>query len=178
MGRIHRWVVAAIEAAGENPGKFPPGPDDPADFPDWLVEGADIMCRKLSALDPQATVWNFSGAALTTAFWARRQALETAVHRWDGEAAVGPAAAIDASLAVDGIDEIFDVFAPLRRAGAEPLQLGGSLHLHATDAEGEWTIAAPDGELTVDMMRRRRGPQAQPRHSTSCSGGVAPATPT
>jgi uncharacterized protein (TIGR03083 family) len=95
-------------------------------------------------------VWNFSGTALTAAFWTRRQALETAVHRWDGEAAVGPPAAIEPALAVEGIDEIFAVFAPLRRAGAEPLELGGSVHLHATDAEGEWTISAPDGELTVE----------------------------
>jgi uncharacterized protein (TIGR03083 family) len=150
VGRIHRWVVAAIDAAGDNPGKPPPGPDDPADYPDWLAEGAEIMCRKLDALDPAATVWNFSGGALTAAFWTRRQALETAVHRWDGEAAVGPAAAIEPALAVDGIDEIFTVFAPLRRVGAEPLDLGGSVHLHATDAEGEWTISAPDGELSVE----------------------------
>jgi uncharacterized protein (TIGR03083 family) len=150
LGRIHRWVVAAVDAGGENPGKFPPGPDDAADYPDWLAEGAEIMCQKLAALDPAATVWNFSGNKLTAAFWARRQALETAVHRWDGEEAAGPAGAIGAELAVDGIDEIFDVFAPLRRAGKEPLQLGGSLHLHATDADGEWTIAAPDGELVVE----------------------------
>ncbi len=150
VGRIHRWVVAAVDAGGDNPGKFPPGPDEPADYPDWLVEGAEVMCRKLAALEPTATVWNFSGTALTSAFWKRRQALETAVHRWDAEAAVGPAEAIDPALAVEGIDEIFTVFVPLRRAGAEPLEMGGSLHLHATDADGEWTLTAPDGELIVE----------------------------
>ncbi|MDQ1425124.1 MAG: hypothetical protein QOD72_2622 [Acidimicrobiaceae bacterium] len=150
LGRIHRWVINAIDAGGDNPGKPPPGPHDAADYPDWLAEGARIMAEKLRGLDPGATVWNFSGTDLTAAFWARRQALETAVHRWDGEAAAGAAAPIDAALAVDGIDEIFTVFAPLRRAGAAPLSLEGSVHLHATDADGEWTLSAPGGELTVE----------------------------
>jgi uncharacterized protein (TIGR03083 family) len=150
VGRIHRWVLAAIDAGGENPGKLPPGPDDPAVLPDWLVEGADTLCDRLGALDPAATVWNFTGTTLTAAFWARRQALETAVHRWDGEAAVGSAAPIDAALAVDGIDEILNVFAPMRLAGAAPLVLDGSMHLHATDADGEWTLAASEGALTVE----------------------------
>jgi uncharacterized protein (TIGR03083 family) len=149
LGRIHRWVVKAIDSGGENPGKLPPGPDDPATYPDWLVEGADVLCERLGELEPEATVWNFTGTALTAAFWTRRQALETAVHRWDGEAAVGAAAPIDAALAVEGIDEILTVFAPLRLGGA-PLEIGGSLHLHATDAEGEWTITTPNGALTVE----------------------------
>lgn len=149
LGRIHRWVVKAIDSGGENPGKLPPGPDDPATYPDWLVEGADVLCDRLGALDPETVVWNFTGGALNAAFWRRRQALETAVHRWDGEAAVGAAAPIDAALAVEGIDEILTVFAPLRLAGAA-LELDGSLHLHATDAEGEWTITSPGGVLTVE----------------------------
>jgi uncharacterized protein (TIGR03083 family) len=168
VGRIHRWVVAAVEAGGENPGKLPPGPDDPAELPDWLAEGAAVMCQKLAALDPAAPVWNFSGNALTASFWKRRQALETAVHRWDGEEAVGPPAAIEAALAVEGIDEIFDVFAPLRRAGAEPLQLGGSLHLHATDADGEWTISAPDGALSVERGHAKGDVAVRGPASTLC----------
>jgi uncharacterized protein (TIGR03083 family) len=150
VGRIHRWVVASIDASGDNPGKLPPGPADSDDKADWFVEGAGILCDKLAALDPAQPVWNFTGTDPTPGFWMRRQALETAVHRWDGEASIGDAAPIEPALAVEGIDEIFTVFAPMRRKGAEPLVLGGSVHLHATDAEGEWTLAAPQGELTVE----------------------------
>jgi uncharacterized protein (TIGR03083 family) len=166
VGRIHRWVTAAIDAGGDNPGKLPPGPDDLASLPEWLVAGADTLCDRLGALDPSATVWNFAGAPPTPEFWRRRQALETTVHRWDGEAAVGAAAPIDPALAVEGIDEILTVFAPLRLAGAAPLELGGSLHLHTTDAEGEWTITAPGGVLEVDHGHAKgdaaiRGPASE-----------------
>ena len=63
-------------------------------------------------------------------FWARRMALEIAVHRYDGELAHGDATAIPDDLALDGIDEMLKVFlagdcvdrttpdrAPGRRAG-------------------------------------------------------------
>jgi len=87
----------------------------------------------------------------TVGWWRRRQALETAVHRWDAEAATGDPSPVPTGLAVDGIDEYLFDFLPRiyarRPAGSGPGELphSGTLHLHATDAEdipggGEWFV--------------------------------------
>jgi hypothetical protein len=54
--------------------------------------------------------------------------------------------ALDPEMAVDGVDELLELFAPRlpaeRFAGTEPV----SIHLHATDTEGEWLVRlGPDG---------------------------------
>jgi uncharacterized protein (TIGR03083 family) len=51
----------------------------------------------------------FSAADSTIGFWARRMALEIAVHRRDGEAAHGEETPIAGDLALDGIDEVLRV---------------------------------------------------------------------
>ena len=48
-----------------------------------------------------------------------------------------------ADLAADGIDEFLEFFFPLAAADAAPL--AGSVHLHCTDADGEWTVRPDDG---------------------------------
>ena len=54
------------------------------------------------------------------AFWARRQAHETAVHRYDAQSAApggppAPAGAFDPAFAADGVDELIMGFAARRR---------------------------------------------------------------
>jgi len=73
---------------------------------------------------------------------------ETSIHRWDAESATGEQAAVDAALAVDGIDEFLTVFLP--RLADNFGEVGdATVHLHCTDVEGEWLVARRDGELTV-----------------------------
>ena len=66
------------------------------------------------------------------------------MHRWD---AVG--GAIDADLAVDGVDEPARLCAPPipaeKLAGAE-----GTIHLHATDVDGEWLIRSLPQGITFE----------------------------
>jgi hypothetical protein len=53
-------------------------------------------------------------------------------------------------VAVDGIEEMFDTFVPA--SPPEPT-LGGSgvtLHLHATDIEGEWLVTLHSDHITID----------------------------
>ena len=69
---------------------------------------------------------------------------ETAIHRWD--AAAGD---IRADLAVDGVDELLELFAP--RIPAERLSgVDGSIHLHATDTEGEWLVRLSPGGISFE----------------------------
>ena len=74
-------------------------------------------------------------------------AVETAIHRWDVEDAIGGtgnANPIDADLAAEGIEEDLTLMAPRLLAGRDGIDIGGSLHLHCADADGEWRRIPPD----------------------------------
>jgi uncharacterized protein (TIGR03083 family) len=119
-------------------------------------DGAAALAKALRSVEPDEPVWNWSiNQPKVAAFWPRRMAQETAVHRWDAQAAASGAESawpIDAALAVDGIDELVDVFLPAAAAWAdEDISLPGSLHLHCTDVKGEWLIRLGDG--AVDVVR-------------------------
>jgi uncharacterized protein (TIGR03083 family) len=153
VGTVHRWATAIV-TTGHRPdrGALPPPPDDPAALPDWLDEGADRLLAALGDLDPEADVWNFSTAPNVGRFWPRRQAQETAMHRWDAQDAVGEPAPIDAELAADGIAELLEVWAPMQLHGRDGIDIGGSVRLVATDVDGDadsggagWSVRTDDG---------------------------------
>ena len=104
----------------------------------------------LEQADPAANCWTF-GLPRTPVFWIRRQALETAVHAWDGTGAVGTPAPIDGALASDGIDEFLSVMVARQVKQRPDIWTGQSFHLHRTDGEGEWMVRlGPDGELSSE----------------------------
>src|SRR3954452_15504092 len=148
--RGDNWARLIVET-GSREGVPHELPDD-APTGDALValyrDGADALVRTLSDVDLTASVWTFTPSDRTAMFWIRRRAHETTVHRVDAQEAAGAvggeAAPIDPAFASDGIDEYLSVFAP--RFGAGLVDLGGSVHLHCTDVEGEWLIVPnPDG---------------------------------
>jgi hypothetical protein len=82
-------------------------------------------------------------------------AQESAVHRWDAQLAVGDPDPIPTEQAVDGVDELFEVFLGPWAKARGVVGDGESVHLHATDADeiegGEWTVTfIPEG---VDLER-------------------------
>jgi uncharacterized protein (TIGR03083 family) len=118
----------------------------------------------LSDLDPEAPAWSFTGAT-TAGFWSRRQAVETTVHRWDAEHAIGATHPIGAELAADGLDEFLEVLAPFVLSGKDGIDIGGSVHVHCTDVEGEWTLRTDDGVYRIERGHAKgdvavRGPAA------------------
>lgn len=153
IGRIQRWVTAMVRThASERP---PRGEGDPlptgTGLADWFDEVAVGLVEVLAAADDDEPVWNWSTTQPhTAAFWKRRMAHETVVHRWDVQLAHGCVEPIGAALAKDGIDEILDTVLPtevtLKPEGAT---LGGSLHLHTTDVEGEWVVRVGEGKVDV-----------------------------
>jgi uncharacterized protein (TIGR03083 family) len=129
-----------------------PAETDPSLQGDALVEAfrerAQALVAALASISPDTPVWTFSSTDRTAAFWQRRRAQETAVHRVDAEAAAGTPTPIDARLAVDGIDEFLTVFLP--RLADNFAEVGdATVHLHCTDVDGEWLVARRDGALTV-----------------------------
>ena len=119
----------------------PPGGDDLA--PSFEQGAADLVAL-LETMDTSLD-WPTWAGTQPGSFFSRRMAQEITVHRWD---AVG--GAIDAELAVDGITELLALFAPrlpTERFGGT----AGTLHLHATDVEGEWLVHLGPNAVTFEL---------------------------
>ncbi len=110
-----------------------------------FADGAAALLAALDDTDPTEHRPNWARHD-TAAFWFRRMAQEAAMHRWDVQAAAsdGPEP-IETTLAIDGIDELADVFLiAAKRRGI--IGDGETVHLHATDdgiadgddGVGEW----------------------------------------
>jgi len=147
VGRVHRWAAAAVRANGEpDPAGLAKPPREPGEVAAWLESSAAEVLDALEAADPDATYWTFLGRPGPLGFWWRRMAVETGLHRVDAEQAVGRTPApFSAELGSDGIEELLTWHAPARLAGRDGTDIGGSLHLHCTDTEGEWTLRTDDG---------------------------------
>lgn len=140
-GFVHRWQT---EAARVDRGEFPDGalwrhgPAGGQTLAEWFQAGVDAAVATMSAIDPGEPRWTWAAPGQTAQWYFRRIAQETLVHRIDAELAAGvDVGAVDPAFAVDGVDEVCDVFMPAATGQA----IGGNgetLHLHATDAEGEW----------------------------------------
>jgi uncharacterized protein (TIGR03083 family) len=150
VGSVHRWQEAQLRS------------DDPADLvkveraerpplnalSGWYRAGLASLLDAFAEVGPHRVTPTWFGPRPAT-FWARRAAHETAIHRWDAEAAVTTPQPLDARQAVDALDELLEVFAPRR---FDPTTWTGpdvSIHLHATDTEGEWTIRLGSSGLDV-----------------------------
>lgn len=144
IGKVHRfWAKVAGERLQEPPGDWPPArPDGDHAVFEWAAESAQLLQDALTTADRDEPVWSWSPHQ-HIAFVIRRMAQETAVHRADAEVAAGNVYRIEAELAADGIDEYLELFLAARL-------LGGRVHIHCTDADGEWTITPDDeGQLVV-----------------------------
>lgn len=135
LGGVHRWATAIVRSGqAQQLGEGPLG-----DLWPWFAEGADGLLTALSGVDPAAPCWSFTSER-TYGFWVRRQALETAVHRWDTERAVGEPGRIDPSLAADGVAEVVELLAP-RQVRLERIPpLTAALELQAVDTGGRWVL--------------------------------------
>jgi len=148
MGVIHRWArhCAANGSPPESRDPYQPAPDLDADaLADWLVSGGDALIDVLRTIDLDGPTWHPFPAPKLGRLWPRRQAQETSIHRWDAEHATGPATPIDPELASDGVDEYLDLVMRrnvTRESATLPV---GSLHIHCTDAHGEWLVTLDDG---------------------------------
>lgn len=145
LGCVHRWateIVRTGRVAAE------PTADNVSDLAGWFAEGADGLLTALASTDPEQSTWSFT-TDRTAGFWRRRQALETLVHRWDAQRAVGEPAPLDAELAGDGIAEVADLFLPRQlRLGRIP-PLPAAVAVHPLDAGHSVRLGASEPVVTV-----------------------------
>jgi uncharacterized protein (TIGR03083 family) len=140
-GMVHRHKLEIVRGRlAEPPSPWPPPAPPRTELLGWYEQGLEELHTVLEDTDPETRVWTFYRPDRTAGFWRRRMAQETAVHRVDAESAHGDPRRVPAALAADGVSELLEVFlAP--HADGEPVGgRGESLHLHATDTEGEWQL--------------------------------------
>lgn len=142
MGTVHRWAASHVAERHLTPQR-------PGDLPDldgsalltWFREGHRALVDTLASAPPDVECWTFMPAPSPLAFWARRQAHETAVHRVDAESALDTAPTpLAPDFATDGIDELllgFHARAKSQVRTDEPRVL----RVRATDrADAVWTV--------------------------------------
>jgi uncharacterized protein (TIGR03083 family) len=129
--------------------------DDPKVVAAALIEAAAALAATLTEAGPDAQMW-CPVAGGGSAFYARRFAYETAVHRADTALALGVEYILDAEVAADAVDEWmelgclpfhFEVHPWMR----ELLGQGRTIGLHATDTDAHWLL-----DLTGDVIAWRR----------------------
>ena len=156
LGWVYNWVSEHIEqrsATMLNRDDMPRPPQGEA-VVTWFAEAHARVLEALRHIDPAEEVWGFAGIN-TGAFWHRRLAQESLIHRWDAENAVGEPGSLDSDLAADGVDELVDVLLPFQaRATQEPLP-AGTVHLHRTDGDGEWLCRIAEGRMEVERIHAR-----------------------
>ncbi len=104
----------------------------------------------LDRLDPEFPAWNPEPQPKRAAFWHRRMAHETAVHRWDAQVSSGLTEPIETKLAVDGITEVIDTMLLTRSDPSAQPQVGIAA-LVATDSGDEWLVRVrPAGVALLD----------------------------
>jgi uncharacterized protein (TIGR03083 family) len=152
LGEVQWFWGTIIELRATDPSQAEAGkPARPADYAELLAWGlaqVDRMTGLLEANPDDVAVWTWAleDADHNVGFIRRHQVQEAAVHRWDLQAAAtdGKPDPIAAEPASDSVDEFLAITLPWGVNEKKPLP--GSVHLHCTDADGEWLID-PVGRL-------------------------------
>jgi len=146
MGEVHRWATAAVASRATKlsqvPGDFLGPLPDRGDATDWLRRGADALCDTLehADIDIEYAAFLSDPATPRLLFWARRQALETTVHRVDAESALDRCNLISHEVALDGIDEFLTGFVP-RASSKLHSDSPRSLQIAPDYSDKRWTLS-------------------------------------
>jgi uncharacterized protein (TIGR03083 family) len=152
-GYIHRWAARHVTECPDQILDGPPeeeilrGGADDTRLLAWFRDGHVALVQTLATADPAVECATFIAAPSPLAFWARRQAHETAIHRADAESAAGATPEYEAAFAADGIDELIMGFGRRRKYQPGSTTDGVRLRVVATDTGDAWLIEARDGRL-------------------------------
>lgn len=169
LGGGQRWAEAMVRSRASEPLPDDHFQDlsaytneDPATVGPWLVEGAEQLAGTLRQAGPELPVWTPVPCG-TAAFYARRFAHETLVHRADAALAVGSEFTAGPEVALDAIDEwmelgVLPVHFEIHPWMRELLGPGRILQLTATDVAEEtasWVVDLTGGAITWRRARER-----------------------
>lgn len=159
VGGVQRWATRFVAEARAEPGRQTleevaggwPGDEELAD---WFEAGYLRLVAALEAAPADLQCWTFMAAPSPLAFWSRRQAHETAIHRVDAELAAGRPAgrlsSVTPAFAADGVDELLRGFVP-RRATGWRSQETATVGVRCTDVDAAWLLTIGPGGVTTDV---------------------------
>ncbi len=156
LGLIHLWAAGNIshpkddwleasdlsDLAGHWPELAASWPKD-----DWLVawyrDTLANLVQVLKSAPADLECFTFLPAPSPLAMWARRQASEIAIHRFDAQTSHGITSEFDPQFATDMLDELICGFAP--RPRTLDIESPKVIHVHAKDTEEHWYVTlAPE----------------------------------
>lgn len=153
---VHFWAATIVRDArsrpfdpfGELEGKWPP--DD--ELVQWFADGHARLVAALESAPADLDCFAFLPASSPRAFWARRQAHETGMHRADVEGAVGSITPVPPEQALDGIEELLFGFMarPGQRLRTDTPKV---LALEARDADARWLVRLSAEEPSITRER-------------------------
>jgi uncharacterized protein (TIGR03083 family) len=156
VGVFHRFITnlaGLADGAAASPECWTAAVDDErsllpgADLAGWFSAGGDQLVAALQAASLDATMRTFYGEHQPSLL-VRRATMETAVHRWDVDGALGRPTPLDPALSAEGIDEFLDVLMPLFFKYADFGGRGEVIRLEPTDdVAGAWMITV-DADTT------------------------------
>jgi uncharacterized protein (TIGR03083 family) len=167
LGLIHLWAAGNVacpkgdrlrvddlpDLAGHWPELATSWPDD-NDLISWYRQTNANLVRVLESAPADLDCFTFLPAPTPLTMWARRQASETAIHRFDAELSRGFASEFDAPFVADMLDELMCGFVPRRRS----LDLEGPrvlIDVHAEDVDEHWYVTL--GPERADTARTGDG---------------------
>lgn len=122
----------------------------PAGLLDWYAQGAGHLASLFAERPADEPVWTW-WQEQTVGFWLRIQTIETAVHRWDAENALGGARPLERDLAEDTVAHSLEVMVPARRAWrSAPAGEGERYRFRQTDGTNTWTVVAEGESVHLD----------------------------
>lgn len=148
VGRVYRFAAEIVETRATAAPQRPGEPAEGTDPVEYVRDGLEEIVTALGEVEADASVWNWSAQPNVAAFWARRMAHESLIHHIDAKLAHDVANVVDADLAVDGVDELFDTLAP-RAFGKGVAELSGTMHLVASDSNARWTVKMAPNSIAI-----------------------------
>jgi uncharacterized protein (TIGR03083 family) len=171
IGEVQRFWAHQIVQRAQEPQDLPPAAFDscpglsewytsadkgdtnleaiPAGLIEWFEDATRVLADAFTAIGPEERVWHWSGDDRGITHM-RNQAMEATVHRWDAQNAHAATTPVDRDVAIDGIDQHFEVQVPAARRWGKPVQGSGeTYHFHCTDGEGEWLVRFEDDGLEM-----------------------------
>lgn len=138
---VHTWAAAFVTEGhtSDVPDAGVPDLDGP-ELLDRFRAGHRLLVEALERAPQDLECWAFFAAPSPLAFWARRQAHETTIHRVDAESARGgPLSPVASDHAVDGVDELLRGF-HARPKSRVRTDVPRTLRVRATDTGSAWTV--------------------------------------
>jgi uncharacterized protein (TIGR03083 family) len=147
---------ATVMRKGQWPEPWPPPGAEPAAELPLLGRAYGELIAEFSARRPADPTLTWYDPDQTVAFWIRRMAQETVVHRIDAELAAGlPVTPVPGDLALDGVDEVLKRFLAYDPEALDQLE-GGHLARDGADTitvlagQTAWTVRPSPQEVVVD----------------------------